>query len=54
MYEKQENYPGMFKEILLFGWETFWFDNLYYDGPVEIIIDQNQIILKDNDRIPIV
>jgi hypothetical protein len=44
----------MFKEILLFGWETLWFDNLYYNGPTEIIIDQNEIYLKNNDRTPVV
>jgi|TARA_B110000285_G_C14789447_1_gene452315 hypothetical protein len=53
-YEKQGNHPGMFKEILLFGWETLWFDNLYYNGPTEIIIDQNEIYLKNNDRTPVV
>jgi hypothetical protein len=44
----------VFKEVLLFFWETIWFDNLYYDGPTEIIIDDNEITITNIDRIPIV
>ena len=53
-YELQGNTPGMFKEILLFLWETIWFDNLYYEGPTEIIINDNEITITNNDRIPFV
>ena len=43
----------MFKEVLLFVWETIWFDNIYYDGPTEIVIDKNEIYIRENPK-PIV
>ena len=30
-FEKVNNNPGIFQEILAFMWESIWFDNLYYD-----------------------
>ena len=52
-YEKEGNTPGMFKEVLLFIWETIWFDNIYYEGPTEIVIDKNEIYIRENPK-PIV